>query len=225
MSSSSTSHKRVASGDGTSEKKRKRIEEYGEKSAALIDDSDDEEDTNTAAPVDEAVVEAPEAEARFACRHVDKNMAIVDKIVKENGGASSQAEADYLEVPSVPTRKYMSTEKITTTSRLIPKKQMTKTEAFPAQGMKTLKPRSNRRKSAGMSSTARKNLATAQAPLILEKSIKMRSSLTSSGSVTNCQSLLGAEALSPEESACAGSSGNDDSGGDVQHDEFVEKSG
>ncbi|KAI6796773.1 hypothetical protein KC361_g4259 [Hortaea werneckii] len=258
MSSSSTSHKRVASGDGTSEKKRKRIEEYGEKSAALIDDSDDEEDTNTAAPVDEAVVEAPEAEARFlraktqaielekerklleketsewrsktyalrfACRHVYKNMAIVDKIVKENGGASSQAEADYLEVPSVPTRKYMSTEKITTTSRLIPKKQMTKTEAFPAQGMKTLKPRSNRRKSAGMSSTARKNLATAQAPLILEKSIKMRSSLTSSGSVTNCQSLLGAEALSPEESACAGSSGNDDSGGDVQHDEFVEKSG
>ncbi|KAI6884668.1 hypothetical protein KC363_g3535 [Hortaea werneckii] len=134
MSSSSTSHKRVASGDGTSEKKRKRIEEYGEKSAALIDDSDDEEDTNTAAPVDEAVVEAPEAEARFlraktqaielekerklleketsewrsktyalrfACRHVDKNMAIVDKIVKENGGASSQAEADYLEVMSV----------------------------------------------------------------------------------------------------------------------------
>lgn len=34
-------------------------------------------------------------------RHVIKNMATVDKIVEQNGGASSKQEADYLEVMSL----------------------------------------------------------------------------------------------------------------------------
>ncbi|KAI7281684.1 hypothetical protein KC343_g1241 [Hortaea werneckii] len=65
MSSSPTPFKHVASGDGAGEKKRKRIEEYGEEWADLIDDSDDEkEDANTAAPVDEAIVESTETKSQ-----------------------------------------------------------------------------------------------------------------------------------------------------------------
>ncbi|KAI7236221.1 hypothetical protein KC330_g3872 [Hortaea werneckii] len=77
MSSSPIPVKRVASGDGIREKKRARIEEFGEEWADLLDDNDDEnEDTDAVAPGEEAVVEsieantqgfeqAPEANAKF----------------------------------------------------------------------------------------------------------------------------------------------------------------
>ncbi|KAI7090025.1 hypothetical protein KC356_g1946 [Hortaea werneckii] len=179
MSSSSTPVKRVASGDGTGDKKRKKVEEYGEKWAGILsDDSDDvQEDADTAAPVDGAVVEsietktqgfeqAPVAKAKFlkaktraielekereqleketsdwrsktfalksGCRQVDKNMAIVDKIVKENGSDSSKEEADYLE--NIPNKLIVLTRELND-----PVYTLLAQEAFPDRAIPGLRP-------------------------------------------------------------------------------------
>ncbi|GAB1739491.1 hypothetical protein NU219Hw_g4445t1 [Hortaea werneckii] len=63
MSSSSTQTKRFASGDGTSEKKRARTEEFGKEWAGVLIESDDEnEATNVVAPADEGALESIDTE-------------------------------------------------------------------------------------------------------------------------------------------------------------------
>ncbi|RMZ30665.1 hypothetical protein D0859_05249 [Hortaea werneckii] len=79
MSSTSTPAKRVASANGISEKKRAKIEEFGEEWADLLGDSDDEnEDRNTDVPANEEVLEGEVNHLRKEAKNKHAKMEVIE---------------------------------------------------------------------------------------------------------------------------------------------------